>query len=196
MPRLSRRHGTRLNTPDLPAYCLLAVVLLIAAVTDYKHGNIYNWLTLPAIVVGLVFWLIAGLLGGDKGIGSSLFGLACGLIPFGFLALRGWLGGGDAKLMAAVGTLSAGWECVLGTAFYGLFVAMVMAIVIMIHRGIVRQTLARIFGAFLSTAARVKTDLENEKHTVPFGAAVAVGGLIAGAEHLLGWVAPWAGWPG
>ena len=66
----------------------------------------------------------------------------------------------------------------------------------MVHRGIIRQTLSRIFGAVLSTAARVKTDLENEKHTVPFGVAVAVGGLIAAAEHLLGWVAPWAGWPG
>lgn len=185
-----------MNTPNLLAYCLLVALLLIAAVTDYKHGKIYNWLTLPAIVVGLVFWLAAGLLGSDKGITSSLFALACGLIPFGALALRGWLGGGDAKLMAAAGAISASWECVLGAAFYGMLVAMAMAIVIMIHHGIIKQTLSRIFGAILSTAARVKTDLENEKHTVPFGAAVAVGGLIAGAEHLLGWVSPWAAWSG
>ncbi|MEZ6189945.1 MAG: prepilin peptidase [Phycisphaerales bacterium] len=182
-----------MNTPDLTAFVLLAVVLLIAAVTDYKQGKIYNWLTLPAIGAGLVLWLIAGLSGSDKGIGASSFAFVCGLIPFGFMALKGWLGGGDAKLMAAVGALSASWECVLGTAFYGLLVAMVMAIVIMIHRGIVRQTMSRIFGAILSTAVRVKPDLENEKHTVPFGAAVAVGGLLAGAEHLLGWVAPWTG---
>lgn len=182
-----------MNTLDLTAFVLLAVVLLIAAVTDYRHGKIYNWLTLPAIGAGLVLWLIAGLLGHDKGIGASLFAFACGLIPFGFMAMKGWLGGGDAKLMAAVGALSASWECVLGTAFYGLLVAMVMAIVIMIHRGIVRQTMSRIFGAILSTAVRVKPDLENEKHTVPFGAAVAVGGLIAASEHLLGWVAPWTG---
>ena len=170
------------------------MVLIIAAVTDYRWGKIYNWLTLPAIGVGLVFWLIAGLTGHDQGIGASLFAFACGLVPFGFMALRGWLGGGDAKLMAAVGALSASWECVLGTAFYGLLVAMAMAVVIMIHHGLVKQTLSRVFGAILSAAARVKPDLENEKHTVPFGTAVAIGGLIAGAEHLLGWVPPWAGW--
>lgn len=176
------------------AFGLLAVVLLIAAVTDFRHGKIYNWLTLPAMLVGLVYWLIVGLLGHDKGIGASLIGLACGLIPFGFLALRGWLGGGDAKLMGAVGALSASWDCVLGAAFYGMLVAMAMAIVIMIHHGLIKQTLSRIFGAILSTAMRVKPDLENEKHTVAFGAAVAIGGLIAGAENMLGWIAPWAGW--
>ena len=37
-----------MNTPDLTAFVLLAVVLLIAAATDYKQGKIYNWLTLPA----------------------------------------------------------------------------------------------------------------------------------------------------
>lgn len=176
------------------AFALLAVVLLTAAVTDFRHGKIYNWLTLPAILIGLVYWLIAGLLGHDKGIGASLFGLACGLIPFGCLALRGWLGGGDAKLMGAVGAISASWPCVLGAAFYGMLVAMAMAIVIMFHHGLVKQTLSRIYGAILSTAVRVKPDLENDKHTVAFGAAVALGGLVAGAEHLLGWMAPWTGW--
>ncbi len=175
----------------LTAYGLLCVVLLTAAVTDFRQGKIYNWLTLPAMLGGLVLWLIAGLLGDQHGIGSALIALLCGLVPFGFMALRGWLGGGDAKLMGAVGALSASWECVLGTAFYGLLVAMAMAVFIMIHRGLIKQTLGRIYSAILSTAARVKPDLENEKHTVPFGAAVALGGLIAGAEHLLGWVPPW-----
>ena len=180
-----------MNTPNLIAYCLLAVVLLIAAVTDFRRGKIYNWLTLPAILVGLMFWLIAGLAGSEKTALTSLFAFACASIPFGFLALRGWVGGGDAKLMAAVGALSASWECVLGTALYGLIVSVVIAIVIMIHHGIVKETLRRIIGALLMTTARVKPDLENPRHTVPFGAAVALGGLLAGAEHLLGWTLPW-----
>jgi len=180
------------NTFNLIVYVLLALVLITAAITDASRGKVYNWLTLPAILVGLIFWTIAGLTGADRGVTASLFGFAAGLVPFGFLALRGWLGGGDAKLMAAVGAISASWECVLSTAFYGMIVAMAMAIVIMIHHGVVKQTLQRIFGAVLSTAARVRPDLENEKHTVPFGAAVAVGGLLAGAEQLLGLVTPWA----
>ena len=181
-----------MNTPALTAFILLTVVLTTASIPDALHGKIYNWLTLPAVLAGLIFWTIAGLLDADRGITASLVGLAAGIIPFGFLALRGWLGGGDAKLIAAVGAISASWQCVLSTAFYAMIVAMAMAIVIMIHHGLVKQTFQRIFGAILSTAARVKPDLENEKHTVPFGAAVAVGGLIAGAEQLLGLITPWA----
>jgi prepilin peptidase CpaA len=180
------------STPHLIAFVLLTVVLITAAITDALRGKVYNWLTLPAILTGLIFWTLAGLLGAERGISTSLLGLAAGLIPFGFLALRGWLGGGDAKLMTAVGAISASWECVLSTAFYGMLVAMVMAIVIMIHHGIIKQTFQRICGAVLSTAVRVKPDLENEKHTVPFGVAVAVGGLIAAAEQLLGLITPWA----
>jgi len=177
---------------DLIAFILLAVVLLIAAVTDCKHGKIYNKLTLPAILVGLCFWLITGLLGDDRGITDALFGFASGLIPFAIIMMLGGLGGGDVKLMAAVGALSASWECVLSTAFYGMLLAMVMAVVIMIHGGVVKQTLSRIIGALLFSVARVRPDLENSEHKVPFGAAVAVGGLIAGAEQLLGLVTPWA----
>ncbi len=181
-----------MTTPTFIAFILLTVVLVTAAVTDYRYGKIYNWLTLPAVVVGLVFWLIVGLaVPNNPGVLDSLFALACGFVPTAFLALRGWLGGGDAKLMGAVGAISASWQCVLGTAFYGLLIAMVMAIMLMVHRGIVRQTFHRILGAILSTAARVKPDLENDQHTVPFGTAAALGGLIAGVEHLLGAHLPW-----
>lgn len=179
-------------TTNLIAFALLTVVLITAAITDWRRGKIYNWLTLPAILLGLIFWLTASLFGADRGLTASLFGFFAAIIPFGFLALRGWLGGGDAKLMAAVGALSASWQCVLSTAFYGMLVAMAMAVVIMIHHGVIKQTLHRILGAVLSTAARVKPDLENEKHTVPFGAAVAVGGLLAASEQLLGLITPWA----
>ncbi len=170
---------------------MLVLVLLVAAVTDFKHGKIYNWLTLPAMLCGLLFWFLAGFIGSDKGIGTSFLTLLCGLVPFSLMALRGWLGGGDAKLMGAVGAISASWQVVLGTAFYGLIVAMLMAIYLMIHHGLIKQTFSRIFGAILSAAARVKPDLENEKHTVPFGTAVALGGILAAAEHLLGLQLPW-----
>ncbi len=179
-------------TTNLIAFIVLSVVLLIAAITDCLYGKVYNKLTYPAILLGLALWTTAGLLGGDRGLSASLIGLACGLIPFAIIARLGGLGGGDVKLMAAVGAMGASWQVVLSTAFYAMIVAMVMAVVIMFHRGIVRQTLRRILGAALSAAARSKTDLNNTQHTVPFGAAVAVGGIIASAEQLMNLVTPWA----
>lgn len=174
------------------AFALLAVVLIVAAATDIRTGKVYNWLTYPAILVGLVYWLIAGWLGSPVGIVDALVGLAAGLIPFAIIFALGGLGGGDVKLMAAVGAVSASWHVVLGAAFYGLLLAAAYAIVLMIRKGLVKRTLRRIFGAALLASAKVKAELDENTPRVPLAAAVAVGGIIAGLEQMLGWQSPWA----
>lgn len=173
------------------AFTLLAVVLVVAAVTDIRTGKVYNWLTYPAIVVGLLYWLVVGWLGAPVGIAEALIGLAAGLIPFTIIFALGGLGGGDVKLMAAVGAVSASWEVVLGAAFYGLLLAAMYAVVLMIRKGLVKRTLSRIFGAALLASSRVKTKLDEETPRVPFAAAVAFGGIIAGLEQMLNWQSPW-----
>ncbi len=175
------------------AFALLTVVLIIAAVTDIRTGKVYNWLTYPAILLGLAFWCAAGWLGAPTGLASALIGFAAGLIPFAIVYALGGLGGGDVKLMAAVGTVSASWEVVLGAAFYGLLLAGLYAVVLMIRRGLVKQTLRRIFGAALLASAKVRADLDRDSPRVPFAAAVAIAASVAGAEHLLDGHSPWGG---
>ena len=115
-------------------------------------------------------------------------------MPFAIFALLGGLGGGDAKLMGAVGALTARWECVLDTTVDALVVAVVLAVVIMIRRRVVTQTLRRVFGAALTLAARVKPDLPADSPRVPFGLAIAIGGAVAAADHLLRLPLPWHPW--
>ena len=129
----------------------------------------------------------------DGGTTATLAMLA-GLIPFALLVLTAGLGGGDMKLMAAIGAWSAMWQVVLATTVYALVVAVVMAVVVMVRRGVVKQTLSRIVGAAMLSRSGVKAELPNDGPKVPFAAAVAVGFAVAGAEQMLGVVTPWESW--
>lgn len=178
------------------AFALLAFVLVTAGTTDCLTGKVYNWLTYPAMLAGVIFWTSAGFIqrggaGAEHELFLALGGLAAGLIPFALIFLGGGLGGGDVKLMGAVGALSASWACVFSTAFYALLLAAAMAIVVMVRLGIVRRTLARLLGAALQAAARVKPDIPGDSPRIPFSLAIAIGGIIAAAEQLLQWQTPW-----
>lgn len=180
-------------------YLSLLSVTAAAAVWDVRTGKIPNRLTYTAVLVGLVGWPIAGAVQGDAALaaqwaGRAWVGMLCGLVPFAVLVLTAGLGGGDMKLMAAVGAISASWEMVLAVSLYAVLVAAGMAVVVMVRRRAVKQTLGRIAGALLMASARVKPTLPDASrtHTVPFAAAVAVGVAVAGAEQLLGWVSPWS----
>ena len=86
----------------LHAFFVLAVAsfTLIAAVSDWRTRKLPNWLTVSAFVAALVFHVVTG---GLAGLQLSLFGFAAG---FGFLLvlwLVGGSGGGDVKLMGALG---------------------------------------------------------------------------------------------
>ena len=176
---------------------LLGGVLAVAAVTDLRTGKVPNAWTYPAIVIGLVWAIVAGAIqgggaGAAAGFGNSLIAFAAGFIPFAIIFAAGGFGGGDVKLMGAVGAISASWECVLATALYALVIGALLAIAVMIRRRLVRRTMARLFSAALMTAARVKPHLPEDSPRIPFALAIAIGGIVAGAETLLGLRTPWA----
>ena len=77
---------------------------LAAAITDWRKGEIPNWLTLPPLVVAPVVY---GVLLGKMGVIVSVAGIVfCALPPLVLWWQRG-IGGGDVKLVAAIGA-SAG----------------------------------------------------------------------------------------
>ena len=176
---------------------LLAAVLIVAAVTDLRRQIVPNRLTMPAIALGLLAHAAAGLADdGLSGMGGELLGaggaLLVGLVPMALVFFAGGLGGGDVKLVAAVGAISGSWQCVLGAVFYGFVVAAAMAVVIMIRHRIVKRTLQRLLGAALTAYGRSKPDIPADSPKVPFATALCLGGLLAGAEHLLGLALPWS----
>ncbi|XAL99291.1 A24 family peptidase [Phycisphaeraceae bacterium D3-23] len=188
------------------AYIVLLGVCVAASVTDVRTKLIRNTLTFPAMIGGLIFWAIIGLVMGNGLLGSPLteagtlsgawIALLLGLVPFVVLVFIGGLGMGDAKLMGAVGAISGQWQVVVGTTIYALVVALVMGLCTMILAGRVKLTVYRLLGIALSGGKVIKPDDSESAPTVPFAVAIAVGAGLAGAELMVGlWPKnPWI-WP-
>ncbi|MGC4053922.1 MAG: prepilin peptidase [Paludibaculum sp.] len=87
----------------MPVQYVLAALVLVAAGCDIRSRNIPNWLTMGGIVAGLA---LHPYLAGWAGLKFSAAGLGLAALMFLPLFVLRWLGGGDVKLMAAVGALA------------------------------------------------------------------------------------------
>jgi len=85
-----------------PTTTVLLALTAVAAVTDSRTGLIPNWLTLPALALAPALQLAHG---GSDALVHSLCGIAaCAVIPLVLFRL-GAMGGGDVKLLGAIGGL-------------------------------------------------------------------------------------------
>lgn len=141
--------------PMALATALLGWWLLILAALDVEHHWLPDALTLPLIPAGLaVAWLGRGPPLLDRLAGAILGGVALWLIAFGYQALRGreGMGGGDPKLLAAIGA----WVglfilpfVLLGAGLLGLASVAAMA-----ARGVAVSAATRLpLGALMAVAA-------------------------------------------
>jgi prepilin peptidase CpaA len=136
---------------SIPISVLLAAVVLTAAWTDARSRSIPNWLTAGGIAAGFAVNItVAGIAGGKSALAG--FGIAAGVYAL-FYILRA-VGGGDLKLMAAIGAISgpAHWFSIfLGSALLGG----VMAVCVVVWSGRVGRTL-RNLGLILAEALRFR----------------------------------------
>ena len=81
---------------------LATSVAFVAVITDLKDGKVYNWLTLPAILLG---WLLNLYLQGLSGLGYSLVATLLGILLYMPGGVFGLIGMGDVKLLGALGAI-------------------------------------------------------------------------------------------
>jgi prepilin peptidase CpaA len=113
-----------------------------ACITDVRAARIPNALTLLSAVVGMA---AHALLPGGGGVVTSAVGLGAGLaVFFPFFALGG-LGGGDVKLMAALGAW-IGAPAILTTALYTAVAGGVLALGLAVARGYLGEALRNLRG--------------------------------------------------
>jgi prepilin peptidase CpaA len=165
-----------------------AVILATtAAWTDLRSRRIPNWLTVPGAVVGIAASTALGRWGGMK---ASLLGLGLGLaLLLPFVLLRS-LGAGDWKLAGALGAFT-GPGLLVDLLLGSIFVAGVMALVLIIYKRRLGQTVRNIGHILISLVTfrmpGQRVSLDNpDSLKIPYGVALAFTVVLFGAAHVWG----------
>jgi prepilin peptidase CpaA len=150
--------------------------LVVAVVWDLRAWRIPNAVTFPAALAGIVYHAAVG---GVSGLQMSSLGLLVGLgilfIPF----VLGGMGGGDVKLLAALGAW-LGPKGILFAALYSGLAGGVLALVAMMASGEGVFTSMRGIYEDLVYFATFRERPEGPfraKKKIPYSVAIAVGTL-------------------
>lgn len=166
-------------------------VALVGAVIDLRTGHIPNWLTLGALAIAppVTFALEAsahGLRAGLVAAGLSLLGaVVCGLPPL-FAFLKGSMGGGDVKLLAALGAL-LGPRLGLDAEFYAFVLGALYVPGRLAWEGRLFETLARLGRSALQRLPVARTRFgiappeTGPKMQIRLGPAICGGTVVAAA---------------
>jgi prepilin peptidase CpaA len=169
--------------PD-PARLIIMMGLLATAVyTDLRLGKIYNKLTIPCAAFGIA--LNAGQ-HGVEGLVQSVGGAALVVGLFVLFAPKVGIGGGDTKLMMAVGALTglrfAVWAMLVSALIGGILALWVVA-----RRRMLSET-ARSLATSMYLGAPLDFNTGSGSIRFAYSPAIALGSLVTLLlGHRLGW---------
>lgn len=160
---------------------------LVAMVTDGKWHRIPNWLTFPAMGLGL---LMNGFLDGWSGVGHAIGGMVLALLITLPLFALDILKAGDVKLLAAWGAIKGAVQpithsFVLWAFLYGALIGGVMALLLLMRAKAVGIIGQRLRAWFLSAAwlpvgtMRPLPEAKPFQTPMPYGVALSMGALLA-----------------
>jgi prepilin peptidase CpaA len=165
----------------LVVQAVLIVIVVTAGIYDLRYRRIPNWLVLAGLVVGFglnaFLFELAGFANSAKGMGLAL------LIYFPLYLLRA-MGAGDAKLMAAVGSI-VGWGNWLAVFVLTAVIGGVMGLIVLLFAGRVRKTFWNI-GWILSEVLHFRAPYHSSQELdvrsakamrMPHGVAIALGSI-------------------
>ncbi len=165
---------------------LLLIILLLAVVFHYRFKRIPNVISLSGWILGPVLYALSDTL---PGVLSSIYGL---LLIFALslpLYIVGWMGAGDVKLMAGVGAIM-GIEYAVSVFMGIVIIGAVMAIVMLLHRKLFKDSLQR-YGAILAASLALKKPIylapghQEQKMILPYALPIAVGTFLSlGLIHI------------
>jgi prepilin peptidase CpaA len=165
---------------------LVLIAATIAAVTDVWKFKVYNLLTIPLFVSGLLYHAVHG---GAAGLAGSFFGA---LIGFGLMILlyaMGGMGAGDVKFVTALGAW-LGLPLTLYVLGAGCVAAGAYSAVLMVIGASWRETALNMqilwlrlvcLGRHLGSEDRVEDEVkrsDRRRRLIPFTAMIALG-LVA-----------------
>ena len=160
-------------------WVLALSLAVVAGWSDWRTRRIPNWLTVPGLAAGIALQSAAF---GWTGAKNALLGAGLGLLLLLPFVLIKALGAGDWKLVGALGSF-LGPAPLLTVLFGTILVNGLMAAVMIVRKGRVRQTLrnvAHMLGAVftLHLPGREVTLDNPEAVKVPFGVAFAIAVIL------------------
>ncbi|RQD73600.1 MAG: prepilin peptidase [Candidatus Syntrophonatronum acetioxidans] len=174
---------------------VLLILLISSVIFDLTQKKIPNFLTFPVILFGLIFHTASGMFNGLLfSLWGFLLGIGLFLIPF----MVGGMGGGDVKLLGAIGALK-GTEFVFIATFYTAICGGVIALIYLALKGELINTLKKVLGLLVKPLLMVlamkfrssyikELDLyfspslqgrEKKSLFFPYGVAIGIGTVIA-----------------
>lgn len=157
---------------------ILMVVIAIAAIIDYRYKKVPNIVTLPAMAAGLAMAFMAN---GFTGLSVSTAGLFVGMALLYLPYAAGGMGGGDVKLLGAIGAIKGPWFVFI--AFLAMaIIGGVMAVIRMAF--VMKKADMRILGESVRTAyyTRSWSALEipeyARKEKLPYAVAISAGAAV------------------
>jgi prepilin peptidase CpaA len=165
-------------------FLLLLALLLPAALMDLSRHRIPNYLTYPALLAGLGWGFASG---AWAGLGNHLLGALAAALPLFLMFMGGSLGGGDVKLMAAVGAI-VGFPSAINALIASIMVGGLCAALILIWQGrlwgLVRYSWANMCHRAGLLAEPPQAPPE-KRDAFPFGLAIAIGSCLVCAPPQL-----------
>jgi prepilin peptidase CpaA len=158
-----------------PAASLLCATL--SAVYDVRSRRIPNFITLPAMLFGLLLHAVLG--GWRQSAAAGAGGLICGLIFFLFY-LAGGMGAGDVKLITAAGCI-AGLPLIGHLLFWTALAGGVMAISLALYRRQLATTVRNLCAIVvhhrsMGLTPHAQFNLSNERTLrLPYALAITAG---------------------
>lgn len=169
-------------SPTATVYEMFLVPLAVLIIYyDVRYRRIPNPFVIATLISGLTMNIAFG---GLNGVVSSLGGCTLAFILMFVLHVFGGMGAGDVKLFAAIGSI-IGSQLVLPTFLVVVLTGGLLATVSILRSGIFKTTMHRVLQILVGLLPgwqmpRFAVPVDR-KHTIPYGAAITIGAIIATA---------------
>jgi prepilin peptidase CpaA len=165
-------HSSTLQIILLIALCVLAVMAMIADLRSYRIPNRISL----AVAAGYPIFVLAGGADWRNGLMAGALVFAVGV----FFFARGWMGGGDVKLLAAL-SLWAGTDLLLPMLLIVTIAGGVMSAAEWFRAGGAIRFLSRFLPQFGIGSLRAV----REQAVVPYAAAIFAGAVYVAVSRLI-----------
>lgn len=174
-----------LTLPEILLIVVLSLFTVTAAISDIRFRKIPNKLTLPVFLAGLVYQLMFF---GLPGLGDGLAGFAVGFGTLFILWMIGGGGGGDVKLMGAIGVWMGvnltTWVLFLSTVF------VILGTFLVLLGGMAREGVYKTKEKYLATSAAGKKHADRDsrnRRIMAFALPVALATWVVLAWRVPDW---------